>query len=84
MSSKNWKKKLTKKIQKKSLLIFNKIKCKDFSRIDFIVSKNKIYVIEINTLPGFTSESIFQKELKSAKIKVFDFFEILINLKLKK
>jgi D-alanine-D-alanine ligase len=76
-------KKLTEKIQKKSVLIFNKMGCKDFSRIDFMVSKNKIYVIEINTLPGFTPESIFPKELRVAKIKIFDFFKILINSKLK-
>ncbi len=74
---------LTKTIQEKSLLVFNRIKCKDFSRIDFIVSKNKIYVIEINTLPGFTRKSIFPKELRVEKIKIFDFFKILINSKLR-
>lgn len=77
-------KKLTEKIQKKSLLVFNKIKCKDFSRIDFMVSKNKIYTIEINTLPGFTSESIFPKELKAAEINISDFFKTLIKSKIKK
>lgn len=45
--------KVLNKMKKISLKIFNALECKDFSRIDFRVSKdNKIYFIEINPLPG--------------------------------
>src|SRR3989344_3001274 len=32
-----------------------------YSRIDFIVYDNTPYVLEVNTIPGFTSESLFPK-----------------------
>jgi len=31
-----------------------------YSRADFIVAPNGIYILEINTLPGLTSTSLFQ------------------------
>ncbi|MDO8555208.1 MAG: D-alanine--D-alanine ligase, partial [bacterium] len=32
--------------------------CRHYSRTDFIISKRGIYVLEINTLPGLTSQSL--------------------------
>jgi len=33
--------------------------CRGFARVDFFLSKDKIYLNEINTLPGFTDISIY-------------------------
>lgn len=33
--------------------------CSGFARIDFFLSKNKVYLNEINTLPGFTNISMY-------------------------
>ena len=33
--------------------------CKAYVRVDFIISNNKPYVLELNTLPGMTSHSLF-------------------------
>lgn len=33
--------------------------CSGFSRVDFFVSGNKVYINEINTLPGFTDISMY-------------------------
>ncbi|MEI6774970.1 MAG: hypothetical protein WCL18_09745 [bacterium] len=33
--------------------------CSGFARIDFFIANKKIYVNEINTLPGFTDTSMF-------------------------
>lgn len=41
--------------------IFN---CKAYSRVDIIVSNNKPYVLEINTLPDMTKNSLFPKSAK--------------------
>lgn len=46
-------------IQKLAAEIYHLANCQGFSRLDFFVSKNKIYFNEINTLPGFTDISMF-------------------------
>ncbi|HNX26227.1 MAG TPA: D-alanine--D-alanine ligase [Phycisphaerae bacterium] len=41
-----------------ALSMFNLLGCRDFSRVDFMVDReNKPYILEINTIPGFTSHS---------------------------
>lgn len=39
--------------------------CKDYSRPDFLVKNGKIYILEINTLPGLTENSLIPKALKA-------------------
>jgi len=39
---------------------FKVLGCKDLARVDFfLTSENEIYINEINTLPGFTSLSMY-------------------------
>ena len=51
-----------------------------YSRSDFIVSKRGIYFLEVNTLPGLTSESLFPKALQSVGSKLSDFLDHIISL----
>jgi len=55
--------KLSKKEEREIMMIAEKVyrlcDCRGFSRIDFFVAKNKIYLNEINTLPGFTQFSMY-------------------------
>ncbi len=53
--------KLKKEIQLIAQNIHRKLNLGLCSRIDFMVSDNKPYVLEVNTIPGFTSESLFPK-----------------------
>ena len=55
------------------------MKLKGICRIDFIIEKKKPYIIEINTIPGLTEESIIPKQLKVANISLSDFFDICLN-----
>jgi len=48
-------------------------------RIDFIMDSTQPYIIEINTIPGFSEESIVPKMLKSAEIKIGDFITAQIQ-----
>ncbi len=76
---------LSDEIKKISIQAFEATKCSDFARVDFLVDKNdKIFVIEINTIPGFTNESIFPKELRSENIDSADFLKSLIKYNLDK
>lgn len=71
-------KNLTKKVQDTALKVFKLVKARDFARIDFIVNKEgKPHILEINTIPGMTSESLLPKEAKAAG---YSFREFLISI----
>lgn len=61
--------------------VFLGLDCKGYSRIDFfyIEESNKIYINEINTIPGFTTISMFPKLMENNNIKYKDLITILIN-----
>ncbi|TSC90794.1 MAG: D-alanine-D-alanine ligase [Parcubacteria group bacterium Gr01-1014_2] len=40
--------------------------CKDYSSSDFLVKNGKIYILELDTLPGLTENSLIPKALKTA------------------
>jgi D-alanine-D-alanine ligase len=54
-----------------------------YSRSDFIIHpKRGIYILETNTLPGLTSESLLPKSLQAVGCSLSDFFDHLIKLAL--
>jgi len=53
---------LIKEFQKLSIKAFQTLNCEGISRVDFFLTEdNKIYINEINTIPGFTSISMYPK-----------------------
>ncbi len=56
--------------------------CKGLSRVDFLLEKdtNKIFLNEINTLPGFTNISMYPMLFKKSGIKINDLLDKLINM----
>jgi D-alanine-D-alanine ligase len=57
----------TDKVQRLASNIFKLVGARDFSRIDFMIDKNRQpYILEINTIPGMTNESLLPKEAKAA------------------
>ena len=53
---------LAEELKKIAKQAFDACKCKDLARVDIIAnSEGKLHVIEINTLPGFTSHSLLPK-----------------------
>ena len=51
-------------ISNDALLIYNKIGCRHYARVDFLLNEDKYYLLEINTLPGLTSTSLLPKSAK--------------------
>jgi D-alanine-D-alanine ligase len=50
---------LAQKIAAAALDCFNTLGCRHFARADFILTKNGVpYILEVNTIPGFTSHSL--------------------------
>lgn len=62
---------LSKELQRQALLIHKHLKAKHLSRSDFIVtSDNKIYFLEINTIPGITNTSLIPKMVETAGLSL--------------
>jgi len=65
---------------------FKAIDCAGMARIDFLVDRrtNKIYLSEINTIPGFTSISMYPKLWEASGIVFSDLLDRLITLAIEK
>jgi len=60
---------IVKRIQQTALDCFNALGCRHLSRVDFILTEDGVpYVLEINTLPGFTSHSLLPMAARKAGI----------------
>ena len=68
-------KKLTIEVQKLTTDIYKAMELSGICRIDYIIMNEKPYIIEINTIPGFTEESIIPQQIKSANLKLSVIFE---------
>ena len=73
-----------KEIEAMAVAAHNAIGARHYSRSDFIVSKKGIYILEINTLPGLTAESLLPKALNAVGSSHKELLEHLISLALKK
>lgn len=75
---------ISREIRKLAVKAFKAIDGKGLSRVDFFVEDktNKIYINEINTLPGFTNISMYPKLFESIGIKYSELLDKLIDLAL--
>jgi D-alanine-D-alanine ligase len=76
----------TKKIQQLAIAAFKAVDCSGLSRVDFLMDpKNrKIYLNEINTMPGFTAISMYPKLWAASGLGYADLIEKLIKLGLER
>jgi len=77
---------ISEQIRKLAIKAFKAIDGKGLSRVDFFVNeeKNEIFINEINTLPGFTTISMYPKLFEQVGLKYSDLLDKLINLALEK
>lgn len=62
---------LIEKIKSAAMDCFNSLELKDFGRVDFVLSEEKeIYVLEANTIPGFTTHSLLPKAAAKAGVSM--------------
>ncbi len=77
----NLDKKSIKLIREASLKAYRALHCEDFSRVDlFLTKKGKIYVNEINTIPGFTNSSMYPMMWKERGISFSTLITRLLTL----
>jgi D-alanine-D-alanine ligase len=72
----------TKKIQQLAIAAFKAVDCAGLARVDFLMDPKtrKIYLNEINTMPGFTSISMYPKMWAASGLQYSDLIEQLIQL----
>lgn len=69
-------------IERLSAEIHKVLGLKHYSRSDFVISPKGIYVLEVNTLPGLTEESLIPKSLKASGVDYPQFLDHIITLAL--
>jgi D-alanine-D-alanine ligase len=76
--------KLAVAIRKCAVVGFRALNCNSMARVDFFLDKktNKFYLNEINTLPGFTSISMYPKLWAATGIKYSELLDNLVALAL--
>lgn len=73
---------IEKEIQRQAKMAFKAIDGTGLARVDFFLEKetNEIYINEINTMPGFTSISMYAKLMEASSISYTQLLDDLINL----
>jgi D-alanine-D-alanine ligase len=75
-------KKLGKQVQDMAVRAFQSVDCSGLARVDFLMDPDseRIYLNEINTMPGFTSISMYPKLWAATGIEYSELISRLIEL----
>lgn len=74
---------LTKRIQDLTIKIYDALQLRSVARVDYMVVDGEPLVIEVNTTPGFTPESLVPKMLRHAGITISDFWKDIYDFERK-
>jgi D-alanine-D-alanine ligase len=72
----------TKKIQEYALKVFELVGARGFIRVDFVVKDGDPIILEMNTIPGLTPNSLLPKEAKAAGMEYSKLLDKMIELAL--
>lgn len=74
---------MEKKVRKVSKQVYQILKMKGFSRSEYIFKDGEPHLLEVNTVPGLTKESILPQQANAAGISLSELFENAIEEALK-
>src|SRR5690348_15289694 len=79
-------KSLTKEVQQMAIAAFKAVDCSGLARVDFLLdpTTEKLYLNEINTMPGFTSISMYPKLWAASGLEYPKLIDRLIELALER
>jgi D-alanine-D-alanine ligase len=66
------------RVQELAVEVFRLLGCEGLARVDFFVKGDEIFVNELNTLPGFTSSSMYPKLWEASGLSQADLMDRLI------
>jgi D-alanine-D-alanine ligase len=70
----------TAEVQRLAVTAHEALGCRGLSRTDFILSQGTFYLLETNTLPGFTENSLLPKAALAAGLSFTELLSVLIDL----
>ena len=73
-----------KKVKELSISAHRLIGCSGYSRTDILIKNDDLYIIETNTLPGMTSNSIFPQQAREAGLTFVQVLDLIIQSGLRK
>ncbi len=70
---------LSQKCQELARQIYDLTDSSGIIRVDFIIKGNQLYFLELNSIPGMSSESIIPKQVESAGLKMEEVLQSIID-----
>ncbi|HEX9634598.1 MAG TPA: D-alanine--D-alanine ligase family protein [Candidatus Limnocylindria bacterium] len=71
---------LAARVKELSLAAYRAVDCAGMARVDFLVPDGSVYISEMNTIPGFTTTSMFPKQAELAGIGFAELVARLVDL----
>jgi len=62
-----------------SAMLYRKLNCKGILRLDFILTETELYLVEINTVPGLSPNSIVPRQAKAMGISLKEMFTAVVE-----
>jgi len=76
--------KLTQKCQVQSEKLYKILQCKGMVRFDYILIDDEFYFLEVNTIPGFSEQSLFPQQIRAKGLTISQVLDEIIDHTLKK
>lgn len=70
---------VTKLVQQTAIKVYELLQLKSIARIDFMIVKNVPHVIEVNTTPGFSNESIVPKMVATEGMTITELWSEILK-----
>ena len=71
--------KITSRIKETSEDIFSRLDCRGMARIDYIIRGEEVFVVEVNTVPGFSEVSIIPQQAEVVGISKTELISNVID-----
>ncbi|WP_340018756.1 D-alanine--D-alanine ligase [Paenibacillus sp. FSL H3-0457] len=71
------------RVEAAALACYQVLKCSVYARVDMMIREGMPYVLEVNTLPGLTRNSLLPKSAAAAGISFAELLDTIIELSLK-
>jgi len=70
---------MTKEIHRLTSKVYDLVNAKGIIRVDFIISDNKPFLLEVNTTPGMTKTSFIPQQVAAAELNITDVLTEIIE-----
>ncbi|MFW5793515.1 MAG: D-alanine--D-alanine ligase [Bacteroidota bacterium] len=72
-------KELSEQVKDTSKFLYEKFELNGIARFDFIFSNDKLYFLELNTIPGMTEESIVPQQANADGVSISELFSMALE-----